>query len=167
MFILCSKVALIVILIFSFLIFSQSKIYALNEISLRSEAINPGSLLYIFKRAWEKSLHFILFPTQAKINYDINLLEVRMSELDNVVKNKNLNEFQQASERFSYQAGILVDQVISSNYSDKQKIKEQFSKYAKLLDKLRDLNPANSSYWLLIQQNIDTLKILTDRLSNK
>lgn len=134
-----------------------------GDITLKEEFINPGSVYYPIKRIWEKFLLIVSFPAKNKTNYEISLLETRLSELNNVVKNKELSELQQSSQRFSYHAGILVDHIISNN-QDKQIIESKFKSYIELLDQLRDKYPANSSFWLLIQQDIDSLNILMNKL---
>ena len=137
-----------------------------NNLSIKREIINPGSFYYSFKRVWEKFALIILFWPQSKQNYQSYLLDVRMSEFKKIAEEKNLDEFQKASERLSYQAGVLTDQIENSkNKQDKQQLKDKFRSLSKILPELRDLYPANSSFWLLVQQNIDTLKILSDRLN--
>lgn len=145
--------------------FSPTKIFG-NEVNLnlKNETINPGSFYYPFKRVWEKITTVVFFWPQAKLSYSEDLLEVRLSELQKIVTDNQLNDFQQASERFSYQAGVLVDQLINSTDEKKKEVKEEFNNYIRLLTELRDMNQANSSYWLLIQQNIDSLNILSNKL---
>lgn len=135
------------------------------EIEIKNELINPGSFYYPFKRAWEKSRERLIFFSKDKAEYDESLLKVRLSELQYVVRNKVLSELQRSSERFSYQAGILIEHVSAqSEKANKEQVLEKFNQYTTLLARLRDQFPANSSFWLLIQQNIDTLKFLSDQL---
>ena len=48
--------------------------------------------------------------------------------------------------------------------SDKSSIQNKFKEYKPILEKLRDIYPANSSFWMLIQYDIDTLDILSKKL---
>ncbi|MEK7616909.1 MAG: hypothetical protein AAB414_02555 [Patescibacteria group bacterium] len=135
-----------------------------ESISLKNEAINPGSFYYSFKRLWEKGLGKLQFSRQSKINFYQSQLKIKLSELNFVVEKKLLSEVQQASERFAFHAGILTDELIKQNSKDKEKTIKEFEVYGKFLEKLRDVYPANTSFWMLIQHDINTLKILSERL---
>lgn len=136
-----------------------------NSISIKNEAINPGSFYYFLKRGWEKFSLIILFWPQSKLNYENNLLGVRFAEFKKIAEDRELGEFQKASERLSYQAGVLTDQIVKQkNDQDKQQLMDKFSSFSKILPGLRDLYPANSSFWMLVQHNINTLNILSDKL---
>jgi len=135
-------------------------------ITLETESINPGSTLYPVKRGWEKLREMMNFSVEDKMNYQRSLLKIRLSELSYVVDKKLLNEFQTSSERFAYQAGILTNILVEQKkQEDKETIKKEFISYSKILDQLRDNHPANTSYWMLIQHDINTLKILSEKLN--
>ena len=72
------------------------------------QGINPDSIYYPFKRIWEKINLKINFSSQKNLEYEIELLNTRYEELEYVVASKSLNEYQKASERFAYQAGVIV-----------------------------------------------------------
>lgn len=155
----------IILLIITFISFPSVSNAAENNIAIKDEMINPGSFYYSFKRAWEKIVVAILFWPQAKLNYQNYLLDVRMSEFKKIAEDRELNEFQKSSERLSYQAGILTDLVENSqDEEDKKLLRTKLKSFSEILAKLRDQYSANTSFWLLAQQNIDTFKILSNRL---
>ncbi len=161
------KKALIVIPIFTLLLFSflKSVSAAENDNSFRKEAINPGSFYYSFKRLWEKGLEVLQFGEQAQINYKKSLLKTRLAELNYVVDQKLLSELQSSTERVSYEAGVLTNKVLKQNKKEnKGDLIKVFNQYDKYLPSLRDKFPANSSFWMLIQHDINSLKILSDQL---
>lgn len=136
-----------------------------ETITFKNEVINPGSFYYSFKRLWEKGVEKLQFSQQAKVNFYVSLLKTKFAELNYVVEKKMLSEVQGSSERFAYQTGILTEELVKQNKSeDKEKFIKEFEKYGKFLDKLRDKYPANSSFWMLIQHDINTLKILSEKL---
>lgn len=124
----------------------------------------PGSSGYTFKRMKEKVTGFFKFSKDAKISYRKYLLERRLSEYVTLIENKNQLETADASQRISYEAGTLAD--ISKNESKEVKsdVLKLFEKYKPILAKMRDNFPANSAYWLLSQQDIDTMNILSEKL---
>lgn len=136
-----------------------------NIVDIKNEFINPGSFYFSFKRLWEKGLERLQFNTQSKINFYFSQFQVRIAELNYVVENKFLSEVQQSSERLAYQAGMLTDLLIEQNNNEeKQKYIKEFEKYKQSLEKLRDVYPANTSFWMLIQHDINTLEILSEKL---
>lgn len=136
-----------------------------EQLELPKITISPGSLYYSFKRLLEKGYQRIIFSKESKISFLISLLKTRLSELNLVVNKKDLSEVQGSSERFAYQAGILTEELLKqNNFNDKGKVIKEFENYSRFLSTLRDKYQANSSFWMLIQHDINTLSILSDRL---
>lgn len=157
------RVGAIILIFVFFLAFLAPVIFATAELNLPDTNINPGSFYYSFKRLWEKGMEKMQFSTQSKINFYQSQLNTRLAELNYVVENKLLSEVQASSERFAYYAGILTGELVKDNI-DKEKVIKEFEQMQIFLDKLRDKYPANSSYWMLIQHDINTLKILSESL---
>lgn len=156
---------LIVVILLSLFLYPSSLIYADENLDLPTTRINPGNFYYNLKRLWEKGIGNLQFSKQSRITFLKSLLKTRLAELAYVVDKKLLSEVQQSTERFSYQAGILSDKLVSQGKpEDKKKVIEDFGRYAKFLEKLRDKYPANSSFWMLVQHDINTLNILSEQL---
>lgn len=136
-----------------------------EQLGLPETTVNPGSFYYSFKRLFEKGQEKLLFFQQSKKSFYESLVKMRLSELNYVIDKKALSEVQRSSERFAYQAGILTEEVIKQNQiNDKENLIKEFGRYNKFLSNLRDKYPANSSFWMLIQHDINTLNILSNRL---
>src|SRR3989344_2054671 len=136
-----------------------------SELNLNKEKINPGSSLYVIKRLTEKIQGTIIFSQERKVAFHDNLVRKRLSELNYLVENKKVTPIEQASYRLSAQAGVSTDELLKLNKKEEnEKILKWFSLYKTKLSELRDNYPANSSNWLLLQQNIDTLNLLTEKL---
>lgn len=156
------KLFLVNLVILSLFTFSLNSIHAKTseDYGLTVQNTLPSSPTYVFKRVKEKLSMILKFSNNSKFAYSLQLLEKRLSELVTIVDNKNLDQMVTNSQRFSYQAGITA--TINAKLKDNQndKMRKVFNKYSQVLDELRDNYPANSAYWLLMQQNIDTLNIL-------
>lgn len=150
------------ILAFSFL--ATNYAFANEDLSqVKNPTIAPTSLFYPVKRLWEKGFSYVLVNKGSKANYNRELLKERLEELKYVAEKKYLSEIERSTQRFSYQAGVLVEDLKSLDDKNKNKIVlEDFEAYKKILDQLRNLYPANSSYWMLIQHSINTLTLLSD-----
>ena len=157
-------------IIFAFLatliiVFQPLPANAQESISINNEAINPGSFYYSFKRLLEKGMEKFQFTRQSKVNFLESLLNKRLAELNFVVENKLLSEVQTSSERFAYQVGILTQELVKQNkLQEKEKFLKEFEQMQKFLEKLRDVYPANTSFWMLVQHDINTLGILSEKL---
>lgn len=151
-----------IFIVILFVLFQPNVIKA-EELSIKNEFINPGSFYYSFKRVWEKGLEKLQFSPLSKINFSQSQLKVRLAELQYVVENDLLSEVQKSSERISYQAGKLTDELISEN-KDKESTAKSFQEMQKFLEKLRDKYPSNSSFWMLIQHSINSLGLLSEKL---
>ncbi len=143
------------------LIYAQESV----QLELPKTTVNPGSFYYPFKRLIEKGRERVIFSQEEKISFYKSLLKIRLSELNYVISKKFLSEIQGSSERFAYTAGILAEEVkVQDKVEEKQYHIRQFGLYSKFLDSLRDQYPANSSFWMLIQHDINTLSILSEQL---
>lgn len=148
-------------------LFLSGLVFGINtsELNLPNTKINPGSFYYPVKRIMEKGLVVLQFNQGQKIAFYKSQLKTRLSELNYVVEKNLLSEVQASSERFAYQAGILTEELIRQNKAtEKENLIKEFEQFSPFLDKLRDIYPANSSFWMLIQHDINSLKILSGRL---
>lgn len=161
-----SMIRIFLVLVVSFVILSLQNLVLAQETKVISrQKINPDSPYYDIKRLWEKINEQMRFSQESKIGYSQILAENRLSELSYVAQEKKLDYFETSSNRLSAQVGTVVNLAAkTASPRKKAEIVLQFTKYINVLEKLRDLYSANSSYWLLIQQNIDTLNILSEKL---
>lgn len=146
------------------MVYSPFLVHA-KETDLPSVKITPDSFYYPFKRLWEKTRERFIFSTEGRVKFYDSLFDTRLIELKYVSENRSLGEIERSSQRLSFQAGVLKEELKKLNHAERiQQVLDKYEMYSKLLGNLRDLYPANSAYWLLLQQNIDTLKILSDNL---
>jgi len=140
---------------------------AVDENLLQPPKIIPGTFKFKLERAWEKVYLSFLFSNKWRVNYHSKLLDKRFSELNYIVNNKDVSLMEDASNRFSYEAGVLEETLEFEDAKERSGTILKFTDYSEYLPKLRDEFPANSSNWLFIQQNIDTLNILSGTLKNQ
>jgi hypothetical protein len=132
--------------------------------NLPTQKTLPGSSSYPLKRLKEKVGYFFAFSQNAKINYQLSLVEKRISEVVSLVDQKQIDPLELSGYRFAAQSGEAANLVVNGTPEQKGRVINQFNGYITILGKLRDKFPANSSYWLVMQQDIDSLKLLTDKL---
>ena len=137
-----------------------------EELNLPQQKINPDHIVYPAKRLWEKFREKTIRNHESKVNYYESLIEVRLSELAYIAKNKNIGQMQKAGERFSYFSGTLTEYLLDKEGvdEDKKRLKEKFADYKEPLGELRDEFPANSSDWMMVSYCIDSLEIYSSQL---
>lgn len=156
----------IILLIFLFVSIQTTYAAEFEKLNLPTQPINPGDFYFLSVRLWEKIAEKFQFKTDAKFKYSNFLIDKRMSELGFVVKNRRLGEVQRSSERLAYQVGTLTDFLIKQE--DKQMKDQMRTKINNLfpaLSELRDNFPANSSFWMLVQHDINSLKEYSEKLN--
>lgn len=104
------------------------------------ELINPDSKFYEVKRTTEKVM---LTPLTV-------LIDRRFNEILYLVDKNQLGELENALARYSATAGALLEIP-----KEKRGLKN-LETYKSELARIRDVFPANSSFWLMVQSSLDT-----------
>lgn len=158
---------LLSVLIIYCVLFSQLSIISaaqptfLKQEELRSlgftdyEQINPNLLAYSLKRLSEEIKFNLTFNKQKKKEYLYSLYEVRLKELVYIVNNKKEGFIFFTADRYNSFLGKLKNEY-PPDPDFKVKIKDRM----RILERLRDIYPANSLYWIKLQQTIDTTRSL-------
>jgi hypothetical protein len=149
--------------VFPAVVYSNDK----EAVDLKVEKINPGSMYYPLKRFIEKTIYLFSFSNELKFEFSKSLVDSKMSELKYVIENDLRDQTQSSTERLAYFADQLASQASGQNKEKREEILIKLENYKNLLGNLRDKYPANSSYWLLVQHDINTFNKLTDELKKK
>lgn len=151
-----TKLSLAILIVFLTIIYTPNLVIAENIPDINAvklENINPGSPYYVFKRLEENiKLNYLIKDKNKKAKYLSEILDKRFNELVYVVKNDKKGIFENATSRYISTIGLILEKY---KYIDSN-LDEQTTNYVTILSQLRDLYPANSSYWLLVQYTIDT-----------
>ncbi|KKR39601.1 MAG: hypothetical protein UT72_C0005G0017 [Candidatus Woesebacteria bacterium GW2011_GWB1_40_101] len=119
--------------------------------TFRFELINPDSKFYEVKRFGEKvRLSLITKFSGSGSEYLSILLDRRFREILYLVAKNQLGELENSLARYNTTAGILLEIP-----KEKRGIKN-IETYKLEFARIRDLFPANSSFWLFTQSALDT-----------
>lgn len=155
-----------ILLIFFFVIVQTTYAVEFENLNLPANYINPGDFYYLPARLWEKITEKFQFNNNSKFNYSNSLIDKRVSELGFVVKNRRLGEVQRSSERLAYEVGTLTDLLIKEgNAQKKEQLKKKIDGFFPALAELRDNFAANTSFWMLVQHDINSLKEYSEKLN--
>lgn len=136
---------------------------------LLSQSANPNDQPFFgLKRLQEKTFLKLKPDARNKVDYLSSLLDIRLLELKNLVKNKQYDYLLSSSLRYSTFAGQITELVTANNLTDKvDAIKNQFLNHQKLLDALYVAYPKNTENleYKYIQDDFNYLGIYLDQLS--
>lgn len=134
-----------------------------------SQKANPdATLIFGLKRIQEKTFLSFKSSPQSRLDYMSNMLNNRLEELSNSVKNKKYDYVLPSASRYSTLAGEITDLIIANNLKDRiELIKNQFSAHAKVLQEIYVIYPKNTENveYKYIEDDINYLKIYEDKLS--
>lgn len=135
--------------------------------SMRASPDSPP--LFALKRVQENFFLQLKSDPRERIDYMSSLLNFRLEELGNVVKNKNYDYVLKASLRYSTLAGRITELIEANNLAEKGiEIKNQFLSHQKILDALYIAYPKNipdNVEWKYIQDDFNYLKLYLDKLA--
>lgn len=121
----------------------------------------------VMDRFKEKITLFFKFRSEDKLSFQQQLVEQRLGELDYVIKSGQGDFIEEVSSRYSAYVGRYGEAILSSNnITQKEQALEMFKNHPQILALMRDNFPANSSFWMLLQHDINTIQIYTDKIKN-
>ncbi len=137
---------------------------------ISSQKANPYSTLtFGLKRIQEKVFLGIKSDPRSRLDYMSSMLDNRLEELSNSVKDKKYDYVLPSASRYSTLAGEITDSIITNNLTDKiDLIKNQFATHAKILQDLYTIYPKNidSVEYKYIEDDINYLKLYLDKLNS-
>lgn len=123
---------------------------------------------FALKRIQEKVFLTTKSAPRDRVDYMSSLLESRLQELQNVVKNKSYDDVLKASLRYSTLAGQITELIETNNLTEKVEIvRDQFLNHQKILDALYVAYPKNipdNVEWKYIQDDFNYLSLYLDKL---
>lgn len=126
-------------------------------------AIN--SVANLRDRIFERITLFFKFSTEDNYNYQKALADKRLAELKYVVDSGQGNLIEETSSRYSSYLGRLNNYVISKKLTDKKpELLAMYNSHNQILQGLSSKFETDSGFWLLIQHDINTTKILSDQI---
>ena len=146
----------------AFLLFvTPSNVYAIGR-------IYPDSFYaYNGKRLWEKIVLLTKFSPTSKVKYMQKLLNERELELEYIIETKNSAHIEKTSQRYETTAGQLAEFIIKRSL--KRSVgttKDKFDKHTVILNYFKNEFSQDTAEWRFVQNDINSLKIYSDKLSS-
>lgn len=118
-------------------------------------------------RILERITIFFKFSNSDKADYEKYLAEKRFSELKYAFDNGLGDYIEESSSRYSSYLGRLTELVVKNKMVDKkEEILKMFSIQMPLLEELLASQEYESGFWLLLQHNINYLRLYRDQINS-
>lgn len=146
---------------------SVTVVYAQDASEIKYESISPkNGFEYSFKRLREKiTLFWLSRDPLRKANYYSELLDKRLAELKQVVDEKDIENIQTVSQRYSATAGELTNLINQKSLGEvKPSVLNKFSQHVFLLESFQKSYVFDTAQWMFIKHDIDYLKIYSSQL---
>lgn len=143
--------------------FAQSS----QDVDIRYETVNPkDGTKYTLKRLKEKIFLLVLSPfSSKKADYFEELLDARLAELKFVVDNKDMANFQLATQRYSATAGQYTEFLVKKKLNErKEKAVGLLKTHLPVIEKLKGAFNDTTAEWRFVKQDEDYLKIYISQL---
>lgn len=137
---------------------------------LQSQKASPDNpLFFSLKRVQEKVFLKFKSNPEARIDMLSNLLNSRLSELQNVFDHRSYNYILPAASRYSTLAGQITDLVVANHLTNRvDALKKQFLSHQKVIDAIYVAYPKNTENveYKYIADDVNYLKLYLDKLAN-
>ena len=128
-------------------------------------AVKIEKVSNIRDRLFEKITLFFKFSNEKKLDYYIYLQEKRLADLKYAIDNDDGDLIEELSSRYSTYLGTMTNFLIEKklNYK-KEEILKMMENHSRIIENLQKNFTFESGFWLLLQHDINTLKIFSDKL---
>lgn len=138
-----------------------------NNSSASGQIIEVNGVANLRDRLWERITLFFKFSNNDKADYEQYLAEKRFAELKYVFDNGKGDMIEETSSRYSSYLGRLTDLIIRNKMVDKKEgVLEMLASHLPVLEELLSKQEYESGFWLLLQHDINYLKLYTDQIKN-
>lgn len=139
---------------------AQGKIKQSSESAVKVDRISN-----IRDRLFEKISLFFKFSQEQKLDYLIYLQEKRLADLKYAIDNDNGDLIEELSSRYSTYLGKMVNFMSEKKLSyKKEEVLKMMENHKVILDTLQKNFKFESGFWLLLQHDINTIKIFSDKV---
>ena len=155
-------------LVFIYLVFSfQNVAFAKDQQVEIKTKVEASHIANVFEKLGEKVTLFFKFSKKDKADYENYLIEKRLSELKYVVDSKQGNLIEETSSRYATYLSSFSDLVIKNKLSNKKnEVLNLYSRHKKILEELQNTFETDSVFRMLIQHDIDTIKLFSTRVKD-
>lgn len=151
--------AIIIVLMFLVItnVHARNRLFEETELSSMGysgyESINPNSLAYPLKRIGEK-IYPIFLSDEKEQDFLNKVYDRRFRELVYIINTERTGFLEETTNRYNTTVGG------AKRMKGVENLQNDYRKNITILENLRDRYEANSTYWMSIQQTIDTTNSL-------
>lgn len=119
-----------------------------------------------FEKIKEKISLIFIFDKVAKTNYQQELTEKRLQEMEYIMEAKKIDLLEPTASRYTTYAGNLVNFAVANKVTAKKDdLIKMFEDHEKRVEDLQKKIPLDSGWWLALQHGINVAKQSGERIS--
>lgn len=134
-------------------------------ISSESASLQTDHYANVFERLKERITLFLKFSNDDKANYLQELADKRLGELVYIMTTGEGDPIEELSSRYATHIGRLAIFVTEKKTTkQKESLLQMYSNHLKVLNNIQQNFEFESGWWLLLQHDINTVKMSQDKL---
>ncbi|MFH1407550.1 MAG: DUF5667 domain-containing protein [Patescibacteria group bacterium] len=138
-----------------------------NDSSVSGQIMKVNKVTNLRDRLRERITLFFKFSNSGKVDYQQYLVQKRFAELKYVIENGRGDLIEDTSSRYSTYLGRLTNLIVKNKMVDKKgETIKMFESHLPILEDLSSDQEYNSGFWLLLQHDINYLKLYADQIEN-
>lgn len=119
----------------------------------------------LFEKLKEKITLFFIFNNEGKADFQKNLTEKRLAELEYVLNKNDINMLEPLSSRYTTYAGNVVNFTIANKVlTKKDSLVAMFQNHTQRIEKLQSQIPVDSGWWLALQHGINVASSSAEKI---
>jgi hypothetical protein len=131
-----------------------------NETEVQADHVARG-----FEKVGEKVKLYSKFSRDAKIDFQIYLVQKRFAELKYVVDNNKVNLIEETAARYGAYVGRLSDYMIKKKAKARtEEVTKMYENHSKAIQILQSNFKYDSGWWLAIQHDLNILAEFSSKL---
>ena len=148
----------------------ESSTSALMKVPLSSESasLKVDHVANVLDRLKEKINLFFKFSDEAKANYMQELADKRLGELVYIMTTGEGDPIEELSSRYATHINRLTTLIIDKKLDkNKQSLLKMYGTHLNILNNIQQNFEFESGWWILLQHDINTVKMSQDKLNKK
>lgn len=119
----------------------------------------------VFEKLKEKITLFLIFNNEGKADFQKNLTERRLAELEYIMNKNDIDMLEPLTSRYTTYAGNVVNFTLANKVSSKKDpLITMFQNHTKRIAELQSQIPIDSGWWLALQHGINVASSSVERL---
>lgn len=121
----------------------------------------------LFEKLKEKITLFFIFNKEGKADFQKNLTEKRLAELEYIMNKNDIDMLEPLASRYTTYAGNVVNFTLANRVSSKKdSLISMFQNHTQRIERLQSKIPVDSGWWLALQHGINVASSSAEKVKS-